>query len=378
LPPECITGFFMHGQLTAIGLMSGTSMDGVDAALLVTDGETVNTHGPACGRPYRPEERRMLRRAMGAAAGMERKDRWPAILHEAARLVENAHVEAVRTLLERAGRSGRGVDVIGFHGQTVIHRPGQRWTVQIGEGERLAARLGITVVDQFRLDDVAAGGEGAPLAPLYHSALAGSANLPLPVAVVNVGGVANISWLWLGGDILAFDTGPGNALIDDWVRRHTGNKMDKDGALAGAGRVDAMALARLLDNPFFARTPPKSLDRNAFHSTALAGLSPADGAATLTEFTAAALEQALAHLPAAPRRWIICGGGRHNSALMEALARRLPGQVTGAEAMGWRGDMLEAEAFAFLGVRALRRLPLSLPGTTGVSRPMTGGRIHPP
>ncbi len=366
----------MNRHLTAIGLMSGTSMDGVDAALLVTDGKSISARGPACARPYRSEERRMLRRAMEAAAGLERKAPWPAILHAAARLVENAHVEAVRTLLEM-NMPDQPVDLVGFHGQTVIHRPGQRWTVQIGEGAHLAAKLGIPVVDQFRLDDIAAGGEGAPLAPLYHKALVEDAGLPLPVAVVNVGGVANVSWLGQGGDLLAFDTGPGNALIDDWVRRHTGKKMDEDGALARAGQVDEMALATLLDNPFFDRQPPKSLDRNAFDSAALSGMSPADGAATLTQFTAAALARALDHLPAPPRRWIICGGGRHNRALMEAFDRRLPGQVTGAGAMGWRGDMLEAEAFAFLAVRSVRRLPLSLPGTTGVSRPVTGGRFHP-
>ncbi len=229
------------------------------------------------------------------------------------------------------------------------------------------------MVADFRSADVAAGGEGAPLAPLYHAALA--ASLPKPIAILNLGGVGNVTWIGEAGEILAFDTGPGNALIDDWVRRHTGAAADVDGALARAGRASAAHVARFLQHPYFTRLPPKSLDRDDFPDALPDGLSLEDGAATLTEMTAAAVATGCRHFPVPAREWLVCGGGRHNPALMAALARRLGMPVRPVEAVGWNGDALEAQAFAYLAVRSAAGLPLSLPSTTGVPRPMPGGRL---
>ena len=250
----------------------------------------------------------------------------------------------------------------------------------MGDGATLARRLGVDVVGDFRSADVAAGGEGAPLAPLYHAALA--MKLPKPLAVLNLGGVANVTWIGAAGvgevrDILAFDTGPGNALIDDWVRRHTGAAADIGGALAAAGRASVEHVARFLERPFFARTPPKSLDRDDFRDAMPDGLSAKDGAATLTEMTAAAVAAARRHFPAPAREWLVCGGGRHNPALTAALARRLGAPARPVEAVGWNGDALEAQAFAYLAVRSVAGWPLSLPSTTGVPHPTTGGRRFP-
>ena len=233
--------------------------------------------------------------------------------------------------------------------------------------------IGIDVVADFRSADVAAGGEGAPLAPLFHAALA--TGLPKPVAVLNIGGVANVTWIGGSADILAFDTGPGNAPIDDWVRRHTGAAADIDGALAAAGRPSATLVERFLAAPYFARRPPKSLDRDDFRDLVPETLPVADGAATLTEMTAAAIAAARQHFPAAVREWLVCGGGRHNPSLMAALAQRLGAPVHPVEFAGWDGDALEAQAFAYLAVRSIKGLPLSLPATTGAPRPLSGGRL---
>jgi anhydro-N-acetylmuramic acid kinase len=260
-----------------------------------------------------------------------------------------------------------------MHGHTILHRPAERRTWQLGDGAALARRLGIDVVADFRSADIAAGGEGAPFAPLFHAALA--APLPKPLAVLNLGGVGNATWIGQGGELLAFDTGPGNALIDDWVRRHTGAAADFDGALAAAGRASQALVRHFLERPYFARRAPKSLDRDDFRDAMPDGLSVADGAATLTEITAAAVAAGRRNFPAPAREWLVCGGGRHNPALMEALCRRLAAPVRPVEAVGWNGDALEAQAFAYLAVRSAAGLPLSLPSTTGVKRPMPGGRL---
>jgi anhydro-N-acetylmuramic acid kinase len=291
------------------------------------------------------------------------------------------HADAVARLLDDAGVAASAIDVVGFHGQTVWHRPQQRRTLQIGDGARLAETTGIAVVDDFRTADVAAGGEGAPLVPLYHAALAGA--LEKPIAVLNIGGVANLTWIGETGtepSLLAFDTGPGNALLDDWVLARTGRACDEGGRLTATGQVDTGRVMGWLRHNFFRRIPPKSLDRDAFRYVldAVAALSPADGAATLAAFSARAIVFALPLLPKAPRRWLVCGGGRHNCALMEMIRTGVCAPVEPVEAVGWRGDFLEAEAFAFLAVRSLRGLPLTLPTTTGAPRPLTGGRLHKP
>jgi anhydro-N-acetylmuramic acid kinase len=355
--------------LKVIGLMSGTSLDGVDAALLETDGETVVQPGPALTLPYDAETRALLRTALDLASGMDRNSPIPEAIVVAERRLTEQHARAVKALLEKVGTA----DLLGFHGQTILHRPDRHWTWQIGDGALLARLTGIDVVSDFRSADMAAGGQGAPLMPLYHAAMARQSRLAEPLVVVNIGGVAQVTYI-NGETILAFDTGPGNAPIDDWMQRHTGRPLDEDGACAASGKVDQAALTRMLANPFFERVPPKSLDRMDFGIAAVEGLPLADGAATLTAFTAAALVRAPEHFPAPARNWIVSGGGRHNPVLMKMLKARVDGNVRSAEGAGWNGDALEAEGFAYLAMRAKRGLSLSLPATTGVPQPMTGGK----
>lgn len=353
----------------AIGLMSGTSLDGIDAALLTTDGEQVYEHGPAATFAYPQCFRERLRALLGGVPDPS----WSPVIDE----LTDRHAEAVAGLLAMAGLPASAIDVIGFHGQTAWHRPEQRRTLQIGDGARLATLTGISVVDDFRSADVAAGGQGAPLVPLYHSALAGV--LEKPLAVLNLGGVANLTWIGsANSDLLAFDTGPGNALIDDWVSGKTGRPFDEAGRLAAAGDVDTGRLMTWLRDDWFRRPPPKSLDRDRFGCTIddIGALSPADGAATLAAFTARAVACSLPLLPAPPKRWLVGGGGRHNPVLMRMIADCLGAPVDPVEAVGWRGDFLEAEAFAYLAVRSLHGMALTLPSTTGAPRPLTGGRLH--
>jgi anhydro-N-acetylmuramic acid kinase len=359
-----------EGLLTAIGLMSGTSMDGIDAAIVRTDGLTVVETGAAATVPYRTALRRRLQKLV-ADQGRDQEE---------ARRVERditlAHVEAVERLLAGAGLAPDAIDLIGFHGHTVFHNPAGRTTWQIGDSELLAARTGIDVVGQMRIADVRAGGQGAPLVPLYHAARA--ATLERPLAVLNIGGVANVTWLGEDGAVIAYDCGPGNALIDDWVHARTGQPYDASGTLSLSGTADRAMMARLLDNPYFDLPPPKSLDRNAFDPSIVAGLSAADGAATLAAFTVQTAARSILKI-GSPKRLIVCGGGRLNRALMAGLKDALPGVDVGVvETVGWRGDALEAEAFGYLAVRSLAGLPLSLPSTTGVPRPMPGGVRYDP
>ena len=349
-------------MLTAVGLMSGTSLDGVDASVIETDGERIGRLGPSVTLPYAPALRARLRALLDRADGIDGTD---AELVAAERALTEIHAKAVAALGTRA-------DLIGFHGQTILHRPRQGRTWQIGDAALLADLTGCPVIHDFRSADVAAGGEGAPLAPLFHAAML-PARTARPACVLNIGGVANLTWV--GDEIVAGDTGPGNALLDDWAMRHTGIACDVDGALARAGRADPAVLTELLAHPFFRRPPPKSLDRLEFHHMlpALAGLSAEDGAATLVALTVEAV--ALCPLPAVPAEWFVCGGGRRNPTLMDALAARLAGRLRPVEAIGWDGDALEAQCFGFLAARSERGLPLSLPGTTGVGRPTAGGKV---
>jgi anhydro-N-acetylmuramic acid kinase len=343
--------------------MSGTSLDGIDAAIVETDGRTITRLGAWLTTPYDKALRERLRGCLGATGPVD----------DVARDLTIAHAEAVRALLIGGGHAAGDIRVLGFHGHTIDHRPADGVTRQIGDGALLAAETGIDVVADFRAADVAAGGEGAPFAPLYHAALC--RDLAKPVCVLNVGGVANLTWIGADGVPLAFDTGPGNALLDDWVRRHTGAAMDTDGALAASGTAVPAAVAAYLDDPYFARPAPKSLDRLDFDLAPVAGLSPADGAATLVAVTCAAVARAIDHLPAPPERWLVTGGGRHNPVIMAILAAMMAAPVEPVERVGWNGDALEAQAFAFLATRSLAGLPLSLPTTTGVAAPITGGRL---
>ncbi|HEY1708144.1 MAG TPA: anhydro-N-acetylmuramic acid kinase [Rhizomicrobium sp.] len=358
-----------------IGLMSGTSLDGIDAALVDTDGEGVAVPGPAITLPYDAETRAMLRTALNDAMSVARGAPVPFSVREAERCSTEAHAEAVKALLQKAGLELSQVALIGYHGQTILHRPEQHWTWQIGDGALLARLTGIDVVSDFRSADVKAGGQGAPLVPLYHAALLKEATkIEPPVVVVNIGGVANVTYI--GDTILAFDTGPGNAPIDDWAHSHAGKPVDEGGVLARKGRVNDDVLAKMLENVFFERKPPKSLDRMDFSIDAVMGLSPEDGAATLTAFTAASLARAREHFPEPANLWIVCGGGRLNPTLMDELRKRVNAPVLSAEDAGWRGDFIEAEAFAYLAARSRKGLPLTLPTTTGVQQPVTGGQFH--
>jgi anhydro-N-acetylmuramic acid kinase len=356
----------------ALGLMSGTSMDGIDVALLETDGDRTLQHGPAASTAYPPEIKVQLRAALQEAPALQDRGDRTAALRALEEALTELNAEAVAHFLEANGIDGASVDLIGYHGQTVLHDPARAMTVQLGEGPLLAARTGIDVVFDLRAADVAAGGQGAPLVPVYHRALAAQFE-ELPVAFLNIGGVANVTWIGEGGRLLAFDTGPGNALIDDWMLKHADAAHDADGAMASRGRVNEDALTELLTNAYFGTTPPKSLDRDAFSSAPVAAFSTEDGAATLTAFTAASIAKAREHMPREPRTWIVCGGGRKNRTLMSMLAGRVSNAVVPAEAIGLNGDVIEAEAWAYMAVRSTLNLPITFPETTGVAQPMTGG-----
>lgn len=361
----------IEGPVRALGAMSGTSLDGVDAAVVLTDGYRIVEFGETAYRPYSEPEREVLRAALGKWQG-------PAV-DAAAEVVETAHAEVLAGF-ER-------VDIVGFHGQTLAHAPEQKRTLQAGSGDVLAEALGVPVVWDFRSSDVALGGQGAPLAPFWHWALARHIGAEAPVAFLNIGGVANITWADpratspdLPHALTAFDTGPGNAPIDDLVRARRGVARDTDGRLAADGRVDDAVLRRFLKDRYFFRMPPKSLDRNAFPELikGVADLSDADAAATLTEAVAASAALALEHCDTAPVRLYVTGGGRRNPEIMRRLARRVDCPVIPVEAAGLDGDMIEAQAFAYLAVRVARGWATTAPDTTGVAAPVGGGRISEP
>ena len=365
----------MHAEKQiVIGLMSGTSVDAVDAALIETDGESFVRSIAFTDRPYSDAERAIIRAAAEIALSMPAPG-IDARITEAERILTLAHAEAIAAL-----PGSETATLIGFHGQTVAHRPpssghANPFTWQIGDARLLAQLTGRPVVHDFRSADVAAGGEGAPLAPGYHRALA--SHLEGPVGILNLGGVGNLTWF---SDAAwgAFDTGPANGLIDDWVAHHGKARFDAGGALAASGQVHEDVLTSMADIGYFDERGPRSLDRADFSIAAARGLSPADGAATLTAFTAETIRLALAGLPVPLRRLLVCGGGRHNPTLMAMIAERTAVPTQAVEAEGWNGDALEAEAFAWLAVRHLRGLPISWPETTGVSRPLSAGQLATP
>ncbi|MCB6177322.1 anhydro-N-acetylmuramic acid kinase [Rhodobacter sp. Har01] len=361
-----------QGPIWVLGAMSGTSLDGVDAAMILTDGHRVLDFGPTAYRPYTPAEQATLRAALG---------RWPggSGVAEAAEVVETAHAE----LLSRFD----GAALVGFHGQTLAHDPRGRGTHQAGNGALLAQVLGLPVVWDFRTADVMLGGQGAPLAPFYHFALARRIGATAPIAFLNLGGVGNLTWVdpaqpapEVPGALLAFDTGPANAPINDLMRRRLKRERDEGGALAAAGRVKRQVIMDFLGHPFFFRMPPKSLDRNDFHGLldAVRKLDDADAAATLTAAVAAAVVRGAEHFPSPITRLLVTGGGRHNATLMLHLSRQFSCPVEPVEAAGLDGDMLEAQAFAFLAVRVARGMPSSCPATTGVPAAVGGGQISRP
>lgn len=369
----------MQEKTIAIGLMSGTSVDGVDVAVVETDGAAAITPLAFLSRPYTAAERACIRAAARHALTL-RAPMADAQIAAAEALLTRAHAAAIAQLPAAARAT-----VIGFHGQTVAHRPPSSghphpFTWQIGDAPLLARLSGRPVVFDFRSNDVAAGGEGAPLAPGYHRArLHGTSRA---VGILNLGGVGNLTWFANPADEHApwggFDTGPANALVDDWMQQQTGASCDRDGETAAAGRVDESIVRAMAASPYLGRGGAKSLDRDDFSAAPVAGLSVADGAATLSAFTAQTVAIALARLPVRLAQLYITGGGRHNPTLMAMIAARCGCPVQPVEAIGWNGDALEAEAFAWLAVRHLRGLPLSWPETTGVPAPTSGGRLARP
>ena len=363
--------------------MSGTSLDGVDAAWVETDGERVGQLGPTLTLPYEPALRRDLRRLLELAPGLLPEDEF--LLDCTARLTER-HAAAVARVAQEAARAGLPeAELIGFHGQTILHRPvrfgdpsnARGFTWQIGDARALARSTGLSVAHDFRSADVAAGGQGAPLVPIAHAALA--AGLPKPLAVLNLGGVANVTYLGADGAMMAFDAGPANGPLDDWAKRSLGRDYDKDGNLALAGQADGTVLGRLMAHPFLAQPPPKSLDRldfdRALREAGAHLLSPQDGAATLVAFAAVCVAAAARHFPEPPMQWLVGGGGRRNPAIMRALTATLSEPVRPVEVAGWNGDALEAQCFAVLAARTARGLPISFPQTTGAPCDMLGGQV---
>jgi anhydro-N-acetylmuramic acid kinase len=368
--------------MRVLGFMSGTSLDAVDMAVLDTDGEAIQAFGPAGERKLSEATRALAVAATEAAKAWPRGAPEPAEFAPAAEAVAREHFEAADTFLKANGLGWGEIELIGFHGQTVLHeRPTAERigrTVQLGDGELLARLAGVPVAFDFRTADVAAGGEGAPLAPIYHEARAKASGIAPPSAVLNVGGVANITLFSTMADPLAFDTGPGNGMIDLMVQGRGLGRFDDGGRLAKAGRVDEAVLAGYLAHPYFRQPPPKSLDRFDFSLDAVADLSAEDAAATLVAFTAEAIRLGLDAAAERPRVLIVSGGGRSNPEIMRAITERAGCEVVVAEAVGWRGDAIEAEAFAYLAARTARGLPISFPGTTRAPAPMCGGRIVRP
>lgn len=355
--------------------MSGTSLDGIDIALISTDGKQVHEFGPWCTITYserlRDQIRRLIKKTLNQMVGGIDAKGVEINLTE-------AHISAVELFLSEYDISQQSIRLIGFHGQTIFHDPANKFTWQIGDGALMANKLGIDVVSDFRSADIAGGGQGAPLTPLYHQALAQNFKLDegFPLVFLNLGGVANITWVSSNGNLLAFDSGPGCGLIDDLMLEYYEEPFDKEGNIAAVGNVDETVLKVLLEHPYFSEKPPKSLDRHTFNVLPIRTLDGPDGIATLTAFTVETIAMGLSVCPEKPRKLIVSGGGRHNSFLIDALRKRINISVTKAEACGLRGDSIEAEAFAYLGVRSLYGYSLSLPETTGVSRPLTGGRLN--
>jgi anhydro-N-acetylmuramic acid kinase len=368
--------------MRVLGFMTGTSLDAVDMAVLETDGETISEFGPAGERKLSEATRDLVLKATEEALAWKRGEAAPTAFAAAEAAIAEEHFSAAEAFLAADGLTWADIDLIGMHGQTVLHERPQDGrvgrTVQLGDAQRLADLAGVPVAFDFRSADVAASGEGAPLAPIYHLARAQASGLEAPLAVLNVGGVANVTF-WSGGDeIAAFDTGPGNGMIDLLVQSRGAGRFDDKGRYASVGQVNEGIVRALLAHPYFQAPAPKSLDRYDFSLEPLAACQLEDAAATLVAFTAEAVRLAFELMGQTPREVVVCGGGRHNPEIMKALAARLPAPVKTAEDHGWRGDSIEAEAFAYLAARTARGLPISFPKTTGVPRPMTGGRIVQP
>lgn len=367
-----------NNKITAIGMISGTSLDGIDAALIKSDGSDVERFGEPLHRPYKKDEQNLLKSALSEARAEARPTKHNTLINEAEALVTKLHAGVIEDIIKENGLQKDDVDIIGFHGQTVLHGPDEGWTWQIGDGKLLADMTGISVVNDFRRNDMEHGGEGAPLASIYHYVIASQGDVTYPIAMLNMGGVGNVTWI--GGvdpaDMLAFDTGPANALLDDLVRKHTDLPFDRGGEISAKGTVDHTLVQKWLKNNYFKMPAPKSLDRDDFSVDEVHSLSFEDGAATLCAFSTECVRIAEELCPAAVKKWYVCGGGIHNPVIMKMLNNKLNGLVEPINVLGFDGDYIEAEAFALMAIRKLYNLPISFPGTTGVSAPCIGGVIH--
>ena len=371
---------FQMAIRTVIGLMSGTSMDGIDVALVKTDGKSLVERGPMGFYPYTSSARELLEQAILDASNLDNRSDRPGCLMVAEREITKLHANAVQSFLDDNNLKPDDIDLLGFHGQTVLHRPDEGLTVQLGDGQKLANQTRINTVYDMRANDMLNGGQGAPLVPVYHQALA--ASLPegyrehKPVVFVNIGGISNITYV--GEELVAFDSGPGNALIDQWVQSRAGVPYDQGGMIAAKGDINHALANHYLENDYFQKALPKSLDRNDFLPPEPDALGVEDGARTLAHVTARAIMKSVDQLPQSPRLWIICGGGRLNPHIMNdltALATESDAKVIKAEEAGFDGDAMEAECWGYLAVRCAEFLPITFPMTTGVKEPVTGGTI---
>lgn len=361
--------------IIALGLMSGTSLDGVDAALIETDGKHVTDIGLSLTVPYSDEFRARLIAEVDKAGNRSRPTNNAGL----ERVLTGHHIETVKQLLNQVSPQSKWAKptVIGFHGHTILHCPDRGFTQQIGDAKQLAESFQTLVISDFRSPDVSAGGQGAPLAPVFHAAM--FCNRLKPLAVVNVGGISNITWIGNSIDeLIAFDTGPGNGLLDRWIEEKTGDRYDKNGQISAQGIARASIVESWLEHPFFERPWPKSLDRSEFDLKPIEKLDTAEGAATLVDFAVKCIVLGVRECPTIPTALYVTGGGRRNQFLMSQLIIACPCPVFPVEDYHWDGDFVEAQAFAYMAVRSLRGLPITFPGTTGIKSPMTGGMLTNP
>jgi anhydro-N-acetylmuramic acid kinase len=357
---------------TAIGLMSGTAMDGIDAALIKTDGDSYIEFIGFESVPHDDDFKNRLRPCLN------RTDRDANDIKAIEREFTHRQIEIINELILNNNMMADNINVIGFHGQTIHHDPDGGVTIQLGDGGWLSNQLNIPVVYDLRQADMMAGGQGAPFIPVYHAALAKNEGLELPIVIANIGGVSNITWIGQDDDLIGFDTGPGNAMIDDWVKKHTGNDYDEGGKLAKSGVVDMHILDGFLSFPYILKKYPKSLDRNDFNDLNIKNMSVVNGAATLTAMTVQGIVCGVRQCPAMPTALYVSGGGRHNVAIMDGLRDALNIDVLSVDELQWNGDSMEAEGFAYMAVRTLRNLPISFPNTTGCNAPTVGGVVAYP
>ena len=350
-------------------------MDGIDLAVIQTDGDAKIVFGATQSWAFSATQRKLLRQTLEDAKAIEKRDDRPENLVQIEAMVTSIHGACVAEFLASHNLAPQSIDIIGFHGQTVLHRPNEGLTVQLGNGQALAQLLKIPVAYDLRANDMVHGGQGAPLVPVFHRALVQAAKLYGPTAILNLGGIGNVTYCDGDAPPIAFDTGPANALMDDEMQIRFGLDLDRDGAMSGAGQVNQAALTKLMSHAYFNKPWPKSLDRQAFSREPVVALEAHEAIATLAAFTAESIRAAEKLLPQKPLRWILAGGGAFNPTLKTMIANRVAGDVVTSDSVDWQADMLEAQAWAYLAVRSLKGLELTFPTTTGCKEPVSGGTI---